>query len=178
MSKRLSTVTRGLVVASTLVIGPLAGSAIDRTIIGAPAWQQLGAQAWADYSRHADLGRGLVLYPLEGIGATVLALAAAVTFTVSGRTPRAAAPPIYVAALCMLSALVITRKAAPIMLGVPKPGNNERALTNAFDQFRFWGMEVRGTFLVLAFLASVWAGVAVFRTRSADLLANLTSSGG
>ena len=38
-----------------------------------PAWQRVGAPAWAEFSRWADRGAaGLILYPLEGIGGAIL----------------------------------------------------------------------------------------------------------
>ena len=64
--------TQLLVAAATLLTGIWAGGAVDRVIVGGPAWQELGAQAWAQYSRLADLGAGLVAYPIEGIGSTLL----------------------------------------------------------------------------------------------------------
>ena len=57
-----STLTRGLVIA-TIVVAGLA-SPLDRVVVGIPAWQDLGAEAWAAYSRHADLGAGLIVYPI------------------------------------------------------------------------------------------------------------------
>jgi hypothetical protein len=79
--------TQLLVVAATLQSGVLAGGIIDRVIVGGPAWHELGAQAWAQFSRQADLGTGLVAYPVEGIGATLLILAAALSnyFDSNGR---------------------------------------------------------------------------------------------
>jgi hypothetical protein len=40
-----------------------------------PAWRQLGVEAWAQYSRDADLGTGLIAYPIEAIGPTLLIVA-------------------------------------------------------------------------------------------------------
>lgn len=71
--------TRLLVMAATLVSGILAGGIIDRVIVGGPAWHELGAEAWVEYSRRADLWTGLVAYPVEGIGATLLIVAAALS---------------------------------------------------------------------------------------------------
>jgi len=45
---------------------------------GGPAWHSLGAQAWAQFSRQADLGTGMIAYPAEAIGTTVLLIAAGV----------------------------------------------------------------------------------------------------
>lgn len=71
--------TRVLLAAATFLSGILAGGVVDRVVIGGPAWHELGAQAWAAYSRHADLGNGLVAYPLEAIGGALLIISAAVS---------------------------------------------------------------------------------------------------
>jgi hypothetical protein len=74
--------------------GILAGGVIDRIIVGAPAWHQLGAEAWLQYSRQADLRAGLLAYPIEGIGSTLLIIAAAVSGYLDGNLPRAKQSPI------------------------------------------------------------------------------------
>jgi hypothetical protein len=79
-----------------LLTGILAGGVVDRVIVGGPAWHELGEQAWAQYSRLADLGTGLVAivaYPTEGIGATLLTLAATVSHYVEERRARGATLP-------------------------------------------------------------------------------------
>jgi hypothetical protein len=78
--------TRRLLVAATLPNAFLAGGGLDRMLIEMPAWRQVGAVAWAEYSRHADLGSGLMLYPIAAIGGTLLTIAAAL----SARSDRAA----------------------------------------------------------------------------------------
>jgi hypothetical protein len=59
-----------LLIAATFMGGLLAGGNVDRAFVAMPAWEQMGAIAWEQFSRHADLGNGLVLYPLEAFGAT------------------------------------------------------------------------------------------------------------
>jgi len=76
--------TRLLLVAATVMSGILAGTVVDRTLVGGPAWHVLGAEAWAQFSRRADLGTGLIAYPAEAIGTTLLLIAA----VVSGRFDR------------------------------------------------------------------------------------------
>jgi hypothetical protein len=71
--------TRLLLAAATFVSGILAGGVVDRVVVGGPAWHELGAEAWAAYSRHADLGNGLVAYPVEAIGGALLIVSAAVS---------------------------------------------------------------------------------------------------
>jgi hypothetical protein len=58
---------RLLLILSTFVSGLLAGGNIDRAFVAMPAWQQIGATSWAEFSRHADLGNGLILYPAEAL---------------------------------------------------------------------------------------------------------------
>src|SRR5215472_972269 len=110
--------TRLLLAAATLVSGILAGGVVDRVVVGGPAWHALGAEAWAAYSRHADLGNGLVAYPMEAIGGALLTIGATVSnhFDRSGNS--AVTIPLYCAVAFSLAGLALTVKAAPIMLGL------------------------------------------------------------
>jgi hypothetical protein len=155
MSTRGS-VTLGLVIAILVVLGLLASPA-DRALVATPAWEQLGVLDWAAYSRRADLGNGLIVYPIEGILPTVLAIAAVLSHRLDPDRRREAGLPIYVVALAMLGVMGTTLVAAPIMLGVDDLGDDTAALQGAFDQFTLWGVQIRGGFLAVAFLASVWA---------------------
>jgi hypothetical protein len=114
----ISARTRALLIAATVLSGLLAGGNLDRAIVAMPAWQQVGAPAWAEFSRHADLGNGLILYPLEAIGALLLILLA----TVSLYRDRAVKTPVMLplcgAAVLATAGLICTLKAAPIMLSV------------------------------------------------------------
>ena len=66
---------------------------VDRTLVGGPAWQALGAEAWTQFSRRADLGTGLIAYPVEAIGTTVLLIAALVSSRFDrGRRERVTLP--------------------------------------------------------------------------------------
>src|SRR5216684_8245748 len=69
--------SRFLLAAAAVLGGLLAGLDVDRTLVAMPAWQAVGPTAWAEFSRHADLGKGLFLYPLEAIGTFLLLMAAA-----------------------------------------------------------------------------------------------------
>jgi hypothetical protein len=83
----LSFVTRALLIAATLVSGSLVGGNIDRAFVAMPAWQEVGAVAWAEFSRHADLRNGLILYPLEAIGGAILTVSAAIRLHLDGVFP-------------------------------------------------------------------------------------------
>jgi len=149
-------ITRALLVGS-IVIGAFGAPIVDRALVATPAWRELGPQAWAAYSRHADLGNGLIVYPIYGIGLAVLAVAAAISCRFDCEAPRRAGKPIYLAALCAVGVIATTFMAAPIMLGVPDLENDGAALQDAFDRFTFWGVYFRGALGALALLASIWA---------------------
>jgi hypothetical protein len=151
-----TSITLGLVVAAT-VVGGLFSSLLDRGLVATPAWRHLGVQAWADYSRHADLGTGNIVYPIGGILLWALVFAAAVSHRLDRGAPRSAGLPIYLAALFSIGAIVATIIAAPIMQGVGSLGNDPVALQSAFDRFTFWGVYFRGVFFALSLLCTVWA---------------------
>jgi hypothetical protein len=149
----MSTRTRWLVAAAIVMGAILVGGMVDRLIVGGPAWRALGAGAWADYSRHADLGAGLVAYPVEAIGATLLTLAAAVSHRLD-RSPGRVRTALYLSAAGYLAGLLLTLKAAPIMLAL---GNHGVAPAKAFADFYFWGLYLRGAVDAVALLCGVWA---------------------
>jgi hypothetical protein len=148
--------TQLLLAAATFLTGILAGGVVDGVIVGGPAWHELGAQAWAHYSHLADLGAGLVAYPIEGIGATLLTLAAAVSHYVEGRRARDPTTALYSASTLSVAGLLLTTRAAPVMLGLASL-QTEDAVRRAFGQFFLWGLYLRGTADVLAFIALIWA---------------------
>ncbi len=151
-----STRTRLLLAAATLLSGILAGSIVDRVIIGGPAWHELGAEAWATYSRHADLGNGLVAYPIEAIGGALLIIAASVSNYFDRGANSPATIPLYCAVVLSLAGLALTVKAAPIMLGLAVP-QSPAATQRAFDEFFLWGLYLRGATVVLTFVAVTWS---------------------
>ena len=151
-----STRTRILLAAATFLTGILVGGAVDRVIVGGPAWRELGAEAWAQYSRLADLGAGLVAYPIEGIGSALLIIAAVLSSHFDRNAPRSVMLALCAAVALSIAGLLLTVKAAPIMLGLAS-SQSPAAVERAFDQFFFWGLYVRGLVDTLAFVALVWA---------------------
>jgi hypothetical protein len=148
--------TRFLIGSATFLSGLLAGEAFDRVVVGGPAWHHLGANAWADYSRYADLGVGLAAYPIEAIGAAVLLFAAIVSRHFDARVARGPALALYLAAGFSVLGLLLTIKAAPIMLSLAVPQSTE-ATERAFQGFYFWGLYFRGAVDLIAFACSLWA---------------------
>jgi hypothetical protein len=160
--------TRGLILGcvflAALFNGMLA-SGINRTLVDMPAWRRVGAPAWAEFSRWADLGQyGLVMYPLEGIGATVLSVVAAIIFARSRSSKtRHGGLPIYAAALLALLGMLATTQAAPTLLRT-RHTSDPVALQQALNRFTYWG-GVRAVFQSLAFGANLWSLMAVSRNE-------------
>lgn len=148
--------TQLLLVAATLVSGILAGGIVDRVVVGGPAWHELGAEAWVEYSRHADLGTGLIAYPVEGIGSTLLIIAATLSNYLDRPVQRDVTLFLYFALALSVTGLLLTGRAAPIILGLAAP-QPAAAAQRAFDEFFVWGLYLRGAADTLAFAALVWA---------------------
>ena len=155
-------------IVTALVIGAV-GDNLNRTIVEMPAWRTLGATAWAAFSRLADLGNGRIIYPVAGIGSTILVLAAAITFRMSSPRPWSVAVPVYGAALMNIGVILLTTQAAPIMLNVPRLGNDPVALQRAFEGFYLWD-SIRAVVGALAACAQIWAVVALLANANAQRL--------
>src|SRR5215813_4029535 len=112
---------------SLLKPGGTVVESLNRTLVEMPAWRHLGAQAWATFSRSADLGNGTILYPLAGIGGLVLILAAAVVFRTSPQRPWSVAILLYGAALLAICGILTTR------VELHRIGDDPRALQQAFE---------------------------------------------
>jgi hypothetical protein len=152
-----------LIIAAIMVVG-LFGSFLDRALVATPAWRDLGVQAWADYSRHADLQNGLLVYPISAILCWALVFAAALAYRLDRSAPQQAGVPIYLAALGALGAIVTTIVAAPVMMHVGQLSDtNTTALRDAFETFTLWGVYVRGACFAAIFVCLGWALVTYFR---------------
>ena len=127
--------------------------------------QRSALRAWAAYSRHADLGNGLVAYPLEAIGGALLIISAAVSNYFGRHAGSMTTVPLFCAVVFSLVGLVLTAKAAPIMLGLAAP-QSPSATQHAFDEFFLWGLYVRGTAILLTFIAVTYALAGPYRRRN------------
>ena len=145
--------------AATFAGGILAGASLDQSIKQLPARHRIGAAAFRDYVRAADLGRGVAWYAALGIGAAALALAASSMAIFGVRAPGVPAPAIAAGVLAILHTFTTTR-AAPIYLGLrsappaavtPAVG----ALEGVFTRFARW-QAARATLQTAAFAALVW----------------------
>lgn len=123
------------IVLATLAVlanGLLAELSLDRSLVAMPAWQRVGVRGWAAFSRRADLGNGLVLYPLLGIGGPLLSIAIAVTFALGSSVPSAAVP-VAIAVVLSIAHVLGTVRAAPAMARVGRlTDDDEAGLRTAF----------------------------------------------
>lgn len=156
-----SPLTRRLVIGATLSTSFLESGIVNRGLVEMPAWQHTGPVAWAAFSMNADHAfPAIIVYPLEAFTGAILCIAAVISFRRDGSHPRAAAVPVYGAALMTIAGLLATTQAAPIMLSVRDLGTDAVALQQALNGFQFWG-NIRGVFQFLAFVASLWALVSL-----------------
>ncbi len=156
-------VTGAVLVAATLAVG-LFGSLLDRALVATPAWRNLGVRAWADYSRHADLDNGIIVYSVGGILCCVLVFATVVVYRLDRSAPRQTGLPIYLAAVSALGAIATTVVAAPVMMRVGGIDDSDTAaLHAAFETFTLWGVYVRGGCFAAMFICLVWALAVYFR---------------
>ena len=146
-----------LALAATVLTGLLAGACLDKALIQLPARRRIGAVAFAAFSRANDLGNGLVVYPLLGIGAALLSILAALA-ALFNQSPLTQPWPIYVAALLALAHTVMTIWTAPVMLSLRQPIDDEAALAATLDRFAA-RHTVRTVFVVLNFLFLILAMV-------------------
>jgi len=154
-----------LILAATILDGLLSGGNVDRLLVATPAWHQLGLSAWAEFSRYADLGNGVVVYPAMALGGTAASVLAAILFVSEMRSVRGVGLPIALAAVLMLVALPFSLLATPFMLSLRHmDAGNLPALTSAFSGAHYWG-RLQGVFHVAAFFANLWS-IAAFAGRN------------
>ena len=144
-----------LLALATAVNGLLAGLNVDTALVKLPARRRIGVVAYATFARGNDLGNGLVVYPLLGVGAALLTvLATALAFV--ERSPMEVLLLLSLASLLSILHTFATTRAAPVMLSIKDTPDDEALLTAKLDRFASWHT-VRATFQVLAFFVLVWA---------------------
>lgn len=144
-----------LILAATVATGLLAGASLDKAVVQLPARHRLGITKFANFSRANDLGNGLVVYPLMGIVAALLTIIAALTVFLQG-VLRSHAWPVYVAACLAILHSFTTARAAPNMLSLRQPSDNETMLGDTLNRFALWH-NIRAVLQVLNFVILVWS---------------------
>jgi hypothetical protein len=133
-------------------------------IVQMPAWRQVGARAWAAYSRHADLENPWMLYPVAAFGGTALSFAAVLKVRRDRTASRTTRFAVYATATFATLGLLATTQAAPYMLSLQTIGDDPTALQHAFSGFDRWG-EIRAVAQILALAANLWSLVGVTGCR-------------
>ena len=147
---------RYLLFAAGLLSGLLAGGDVYRYVIEVPAWRHLDIVTWAAYSRYADMGNGIFLFPLEAIGSSICLTISSVKVLKSKPALKSIAWAIHSATIFSIIGLVFTLFAAPLMLHLQSVGNNPEKIQQTFDQFHFWGY-LRAIAQLLSFCACAFA---------------------
>jgi hypothetical protein len=143
-----------LMAASCVLTGLMAGGSVDRYIVQVPAWRHMDVLTWADYSRFAEFGNGLYLYPFEVLGSFILLFTTTTVVLMDKSRFRHIAWSVHLAAIFSTIGLVFTFFSFPIMLGIQTMGNNRAEMQAAFEKFHFWGL-LRAVAQVLSFIACV-----------------------
>jgi hypothetical protein len=139
--------------------GIAAGATLDQAVKQLPARRRIGPTAYLGYVRAADLRNGLIWYPIMGIGAAVLTVAAviAVFLVQPVGVPALAAG---CAGLCTLAHAGATARAAPLLLTLRRGAHSEDSVVSVLDRFAVIN-SVRAVGIVLTLAAAIWALVIV-----------------
>jgi hypothetical protein len=156
---KLMNLVTSLMILATAINGLLSGLNVDTALVKLPVRRRIGAVAYASFARGNDLGNGLVVYPLLGMGAALLTLlATALAYAES--SPMEVLLLLSLASLLSLLHTFATTRAAPVMLSIKDAPDDEAVLTAKLDRFARWHA-FRATFQVLAFFVLLWALVIV-----------------
>jgi hypothetical protein len=148
-----------LIASASAINGLLAGLNTDTALVKLPARRRIGAVAYATFARGNDLGNGLVIYPLLGIGAALLTVLATVIASIAHAPMEVLLPLSIALALSVLHTLATTR-AAPVMLSLKDTPDDEAVLSAKLNRFARWHA-LRATLQVPTFFILVWALVVV-----------------
>jgi hypothetical protein len=144
-----------MLIAATLSSALACGATFDQTFKQLPARHHIGATAYVEYVRAADLRNGLIWYPIIGISTTLLCLGAVVTGLLDH--PSAA----HTAALITLALgtivfTVATARAAPTLLTLRAGQVTEAAAQATLNRFARFNA-VRAVGIALTVVAGVWS---------------------
>ena len=144
-----------MIAIASAINGLLAGLNMDTALVKLPARRRIGASSYATFARGNDLGNGLVVYPLLGIGAALLTVFATAVAYIERSTMEVLLPLTLASLLSVLHSFATTR-AAPVMLSLKDASNDEATLSAKLDRFARWHA-VRATFQGAAFFVLLWA---------------------
>jgi hypothetical protein len=143
-----------LLILATAINGLLAGLNVDTALVKLPARRRIGMVAYATFARGNDLGNGLLVYPLLGIGAALL-IVLATLFAFVSQARMEVVLPLSLASLLSLLHTFATTRAAPIMLSLKNTPDDEALLGVKLDRFARWHA-LRATSQMVAFFVLLW----------------------
>lgn len=153
--KKTMNLVTSLITFAAAVNGLLSGLNVDTALVKLPARRRIGAVAYAAFARGNDLGNGLFVYPLLGIGAVLLTVLTTVLAYVEHSSMEVLVLLSLASVLSLLHTFATTR-AAPVMLSLKEAPDDEALLSAKLDRFARWHA-VRATFQMLAFFVLLWA---------------------
>lgn len=128
------TALTAVVLVAVFANGVLSGLSLDKSIVQLPARRRLGSVRYAEYARAADLGNGVVLYAVTGIGAALLTIAAFVVALAGGASTATTVLLGVAVALSVLHSAA-TAVAAPTMWRIGRAANTDEALAPLLTRF-------------------------------------------
>ncbi len=144
----------GLLVAAVIFNGLLAGGSVEKSLVELPARHKMDLLSFVEFSRAADLGRGLRYYAVIGVAAPILTIAAAVAIALEGMLPALVVDAAYVAAILSIGHLLATAGAAPKMLTFRQEGISRERAETVYRAFERWQV-VRAALQLATFITSL-----------------------
>ena len=154
----LHSVSFWVLICSAFSGGLLGGMSLDKALVQLPARKRMGAAAYVEYSKAADLGGGLLWYPLFGVAAPLFAVIGAILVIVQ-HLPAGEWISASVAAVFAVLHLFTTSRAAPKMLRLRSPTFKSEEAEVTLRKFASWHT-LRFAFQAVTFASSLWAVVA------------------
>jgi hypothetical protein len=127
----------GIVAAAIVTIGLLAGLSVFRSLVELPAWEKINLSGFYEYVRAADLGRGLILYPLIGIVAALLTVLAAIDGYLDGVNSTMMIL-LWISLILAIAQSITMTRAAPNMLSLRSAPNNPESVKFVYARFKRW----------------------------------------
>lgn len=145
----------GLLLAAAVTNGIAAGATLDQAVKQLPARRRIGAPAYLDYVRAADMGNGLIWYPIMGVGTALVTLAAVVVGLLA-HPSTALAVALVSAGVGTVAHSAATSRAAPTLLTLRRDTPAPEAVAAVLDRFATIN-GLRAAAIVLTLASVIWA---------------------
>ncbi|HKF16812.1 MAG TPA: hypothetical protein VKF14_06430 [Candidatus Dormibacteraeota bacterium] len=143
-----------LLLAATIVNAMLVGASLDQVIKQLPARRRIGAVAFSEYSKAADLGHGIFWYGALGLGSAALTLVAVIV-VLTGRHDLQVQVAAWSAVALTAAHSFTTARAAPINFSQRRAAGDAVHLEAIFDRFERWST-ARAGLQLLTLMSVAW----------------------